>query len=333
MASPIGTATQSGHTPCRALWIERAEHCELKEEQLRQPRDNEVLVRTLYTGISRGTEALVFKGAVPSTEFERMRGPHMEGDFSFPVKYGYSSVGIVEEGPADVVGKTVFCLHPHQNVFITAKDMVTALPEKLPPARAVLAANMETALNIVWDAVIQPGDRVAVFGGGVVGTMVANLSNRIAGTDTVLVDTNPERRHHAEAMGLAFIEAGNLEGEFDVLINASASGEALAQAIHHAGMEARIVEASWYGDKSVTIPLGGSFHSRRLSLVSSQVGSIPKLHSARWTFGRRMAKALELLLDDTLDHLISGETAFADLADEYPRILSSQDTLCHRIHY
>ncbi|UHS59573.1 zinc-binding alcohol dehydrogenase [Agrobacterium vaccinii] len=311
----------------------RPNHCEIRDDSLRQLDDNEVLVRSLYSGISRGTESLVFNGAVPSSEFARMRGPHMEGDFSFPVKYGYSSVGVVEVGPAELIGKVIFCLHPHQDYFITTKDMVTVLPENLPPTRAVLAANMETALNIVWDALIQPGDRVAVFGGGVVGTLIANLISRIAGTEAVMVDSNPQRRTHVEAIGITFAGAGNLVGEFDVLINASASGTALADAIQHAGIEARIVEASWYGDKPVTISLGGAFHSKRLSLISSQVGSIPATRKARWSFARRMAKALDLLHDDRLDNLISGETAFADLAEDYPRILSSQDTLCHRIHY
>ncbi|NTF34380.1 zinc-dependent alcohol dehydrogenase [Rhizobium skierniewicense] len=305
----------------------------MREEILRAAAPHEVLVRTLYSGISRGTESLVLDGRVPQSEFERMRGPHMGGDFPFPVKYGYSCVGLVEMGPPELLGKKVFCLHPHQDVFITTPDMVSPLPERLSPERAVLAANMETALNIVWDALIQPGDRVAVFGGGVVGTLVASLSNKIAGTETVLVDVDPDRRAHVEAMGIRFIEARNLDGEFDVLINASASAAALSDAIQHAGMEARIVEASWYGEKSVTVPLGGAFHSRRLSFISSQVGSIPAFRKARWTFGRRMAKALDLLLDHQLDHLISGETAFTDLADEYPRILSSKHTLCHRIRY
>ncbi len=333
MASSTGTAAQHRQRTSRALWIARANHCELRDDSLRLLGDDEVLVRNLYSGISRGTESLVFNGAVPSSEFARMRGPHMEGDFSFPVKYGYSSVGVIEVGPAELIGKNVFCLHPHQDNFITTKDMVSVLPENLPRARAVLAANMETALNIVWDAFVQPGDRVAVFGGGVVGTLIANLISRIAGTETVLVDSNSERRAHVQAMGISFAEAGKLDGEFDVLINASASGSALADAIQHAGIEARIVEASWYGDKPVTISLGGAFHSKRLSLISSQVGSIPATRKARWSFARRMAKALDLLHDDRLDSLISGETAFADLAEDYPRILSSQDTLCHRIRY
>lgn len=333
MTSADGTQDLSASLTSRALWIEGKGRCGVREGTLRSLAENEVLVRSLYSGISRGTESIIFDGAVPQSEFERMRGPHMSGEFPFPVKYGYSSVGLVEAGSAALIGEIVFCLHPHQDLFVTTKDMVFPLPRHLPPERAVLAANMETALNIVWDALIQPGDRVAVLGGGLVGTLAASLSSRIAGTETLLVDTNAARGGLAYAMQIPFVEAEKLEGEFDVLINASASDTALANAIDHAGMEARVVEASWYGDKTVSVPLGGAFHSKRLSLISSQVGSIPASRSRRWTFGRRLGKALELLKDDRLDHLITGETAFADLADDYPRILSSSNTLCHRIRY
>ncbi|MDQ1195968.1 2-desacetyl-2-hydroxyethyl bacteriochlorophyllide A dehydrogenase [Rhizobium sp. SORGH_AS 787] len=333
MAPTSAEPSNSRNIICRALWVETANRCALRQETLEPVQADQVLVRTLFSGISRGTESLVLAGKVPLSEFDRMRGPHMEGNFSFPVKYGYSTVGKVEDGPNDLIGRTAFCLHPHQDRFVTTRDMVALLPEDLPPERGVLAANMETALNIVWDAMVQPGDRVAVFGAGVVGTLIAGLSRRIAGTETVLVDTNTDRRAHVEAMGISFAEAGTLNGEFDVLINASAAGAALSEAIEHAGTEARIIEASWYGDKNVSIPLGGAFHSKRLQLLSSQVGAVPASRRARWSFGRRMAKALELLEDESLDHLISGETAFADLADDYPRILSSQTTLCHRIRY
>lgn len=316
-----------------ALWFEGPEVCGLRVEPLGFRSEREVTVRTLYSGISRGTEALIFRGQVPESEFERMRGPHMKGSFPFPVKYGYAAVGRIEDGPRELVDRLVFALHPHQDRFILPADQVTPLPETLPPRRAVLAANMETALNVIWDAGIQPGDRVAVFGAGVVGTLVAYLSSRIAGTETLLVDQNPSRRNLATELGLSFSEAGSIDGEFDVLINATASAQALENAIAHAGVEARIVEASWYGDRAVTIPLGGAFHSRRLSLVSSQVGAIPANRRARWTYARRMAKALELLLDTRLDRLISGETAFAELPAAYARILSTQDTLCHRIRY
>lgn len=325
--------TVSDGQAASALWFEAQEICALRTEALGKRSEEEVLVRTLYSGISRGTESLIFRGQVPESEFERMRGPHMEGRFPFPVKYGYAAVGRVEAGPAVLQDKLVFALHPHQDRFIVPAGQVTPLPETLPPRRAILAANMETALNIVWDAGIQPGDRVAVFGAGVVGTLVSYLSSRIVGTQTVLVDRDAKRQALARELEVAFVAADDLDGEFDVLINATASAEALQNAIAHAGIEATIVEASWYGDRPVTIPLGGAFHSRRLQLVSSQVGSIPAKKRARWTYARRLTKALELLLDVRLDRLISGETAFSELPAAYARILSAQDTLCHRIRY
>jgi NADPH:quinone reductase-like Zn-dependent oxidoreductase len=316
-----------------ALWFEAPGACALREEPLFAAGREEVRVRALYSGISRGTESTVFKGLVPESERERMRGPHMGGQFPFPVKYGYAMVGVVEEGPENLSGKTVFALHPHQDLFNVEASAVTPLPLHLPPERAVLTANMETALNIVWDALIQPGDRVAVFGAGVVGTLVAFLSAGIAGTETLLIDRDLERASLAGALGLDFALSDHVSGEFDVLINASGASVALAQAIELAGMEARIVEASWYGERATTVPLGGAFHSRRLSIVSSQVGSIPSHRRARWTYSRRLMKAMDLLQDDRLDALISGETAFDDLQAAYPRILDATNTLCHRVRY
>lgn len=327
------TANKTGAGSARALWFPAAGTCEVRSEALPSPVEGEVLVRMLFSGISRGTENLVFNGRVPLSEFDRMRGPHMGGEFPFPVKYGYSAVGQIEAGCATLLGKSVFCLHPHQDVFTVGEAAVTALPDDLPPARAVLAANMETALNIVWDADILPGDRVAVFGAGVVGALVAYLASRIVGTEVLLVDRNPARQALATRLGLAFAAPDLVSGEFDVAVNASGSAEALARAIELAGQEARIVEASWHGDRAVSLPLGGAFHARRLSIVSSQVGSVPPSRRARWTYARRLAKALDLLRDDRLDALISGETRFAELESAYPAILADPQTLCHRIRY
>ncbi len=327
------TASKTGGGSARALWLPSPGTCEIRDEALPQPAEGQVLVRMLFSGVSRGTENLVFNGRVPTSEFERMRGPHMGGEFPFPVKYGYSAVGRIEAGHASLLGRTVFCLHPHQDVFAVGEAAVTVLPDGLPPARAVLTANMETALNIVWDADILPGDRVAVFGAGVVGALVAYLASRIAGTEVLLIDRNPARRALAASLGLDFASGDEVTGEFDVTVNASGSAEALARAIELAGQEARVVEASWHGDRPVSLPLGGAFHARRLTIVSSQVGSVPPSRRARWTYARRLAKALDLLRDDRLDALISGETRFADLKKAYPAILADPETLCHRIHY
>ncbi len=314
-----------------ALWITGPKKCVLRQEEL-SVGDGLIDVETLYSGISRGTEALVFAGSVPEAEYERMRCPHQAGDFPFPGKYGYAAVGRILSG--DRKGELVFALHPHQDRFALPSGELHALPAGLLPQRAVLAANMETALNIVWDSKAGPGDRVAVIGAGVVGALTAWLVARLPGAQSTLVDINPARRAIAEALGVAFAEPDRAPVDCDVVIHASASAAGLQTALDSAGPQARIVEASWYGDRSVEIALGGRFHSHRLQLISSQVGSIPSDRAARWTYARRLGAALQLLAsDDALDMLISGETPFEALDRDYPTILDNPETLCHRIRY
>lgn len=259
----------STRTTATALWIESPGTAAHRREPLPVRSDSEIIVATLYSGISRGTERLVFEGKVPESEYERMRGPNMSGSFPGPVCYGYMTVGRVEAGPDPLEGRHVYCLHPHQDIFVVRADDVVPLPSGLPPGRAILGANMETALNITWDARLAPGDRVAVIGAGVVGALAASLAARIPGTDVTLVDTNHSRAALAEALGLAFASPASAPAECDVAINTSASDAGLATAIRCAGDEARVVEASWYGARPATIPLGGAFHSRRLAITAS----------------------------------------------------------------
>jgi threonine dehydrogenase-like Zn-dependent dehydrogenase len=289
------------------------------------------LVEMLYSGISRGTERLVFEGRVPESEHTRMRGPAQEGDFPFPVKYGYCAVGRVLEGP--LAGRTVFALHPHQSRFRLPAAALTPLPKGLPPARAVLTANMETALNILWDSGAGAGDRIAVIGAGVVGALTGYLAARLPGADVTLVDVNPQRADIAQALGCHFAQPENAPKDCDVIVHLSATPQGLALAMECAGQEATIVEGSWHGAGATPLPLGGAFHSRRLRLVSSQVGSLPPARAPRWNYARRMAKALELLADPALDALVTGETLFTDLPMRYGAILSDPGTLCHRIRY
>lgn len=317
----------------RALWFEAAGRCGLREEKLPPAAPGEITARSLFSGISRGTESVVFTGRVPESEYERMQGPHQGGRLPFPVKYGYALVGEVEEGPQSLIGSTVFCLYPHQDRFRLPASDVHLVPAGVPAFRAVLAANMETALNIIWDAEVLPGDRVAVFGAGVVGLLTAYIAAGIAGTDVVVCDTIPARAVQAQAVGLRFSLPDDVPDDCDVLINASAAPEALETALGRAGPEARIVEASWYGEKRASIPLGGAFHARRLSIVGSQVGTVPAGRRARWSPSRRLGKALELLADARLEILISGETPFNDIVQAYPDIITSPETLCHRIRY
>lgn len=278
----------------------------------------------------------MFHGNVPASEFERMRGPHQEGSLALPVKYGYCLVGEVVDG--EQPGRTVFCLHPHQSWVCVDAEAVTELPDGLPPARAVLAANMETALNATWDGRVGPGDRVVVVGGGVVGCLVAHLCAKIPGTRVQLVDVDGSRGGVASALGVAFAQPEGVWTEADVVFHASASSAGLQTAIDAAGSAARIVELSWYGDRDVVLRLGSRFHPERLQIVSSQVGTIPPDRAPRWTYGRRLAVALELLREDALDVLISGESAFDELPSVMSRILApaserSEPVLCHRICY
>jgi hypothetical protein len=331
-ASELPREAIDNQTAARALWLTGPGACALRSEELSVP-PGDVLVETLFSGISRGTEAIVAAGRVPEDERERMRCPMQEGTFPFPVKYGYAAVGRVIGGSSGLQGRTVFCLHPHQDVFAVPLAMAVPLPEGVPPGRAVLAANMETALNIVWDAAIAPGDRVAVVGAGVVGALCGFLAACMPATEVTLVDVNPARRTLADRLGCDFAAPGAAPHGCDVVIHASGSEAGLATALDAAGTEARVVEASWYGDAAMAVRLGGAFHALRLSIVSSQVGAVPPGRRARWTPRRRLEAALSLLADERLDALVSGETAFGDLHLAYHAVLADPATLCHRIVY
>ena len=317
----------------RAFWTLGPGVGELREEVLRQPAAGEVLVEALYSGISRGTESLVFAGRVPPSEYERMRAPHQAGAFPFPIKYGYQSVGRVVDGPSEWVGRTIFCLYPHQSRYVVPAGDVIALPDGLPPARAVLAANLETAINGLWDATPRVGDRISVVGAGVVGSLVAYLAARVIGCQVQLIDVDPARAQLASALGVPFALPEAAHAEADLVLHASGAPEGLVHALSLAGQEATIVELSWYGDRAVTLPLGGPFHARRLTLRSSQVGSVAKGQRARWTFRRRLGLALSLLADPALDALIDGESAFEALPDVLPRLAKPGSALCHRLRY
>jgi threonine dehydrogenase-like Zn-dependent dehydrogenase len=291
-------------------------------------------VRALFGAISRGTESLVFEGRVPESEFRRMRAPHMGGGFPFPVKYGYSVVGVVELGDPGLIGRTVFVLHPHQTHFTAPARDAILLPDGLPPRRLVLAANMETALNGVWDGGPGPADRIAVVGCGVLGALVAFLCGRIACTDVTIVDTNPARAETASRLGVAFADPRAVPSDCDLVFHASGTEAGLASALGCAGEEATIIDLSWYGAGRIAVPLGGAFHSRRLRLVSSQVGQVAASRRPRWTRERRLASALGLLSDARLDALIEPAVPFRDLPQQLPDILrANSGVLCQLIEH
>ena len=317
-----------------ALWYVGAGCAEIRAEILAAAGPGEVELRALYGGISRGTERLVFTGRVPQSEYARMRAPFMGGSFPFPVKYGYATVGRIAAGPAALVGRLAFALHPHQTRFVVPADRVALLPENLPASRAVLAANMETALNAIWDAAPGPADRIAVVGAGVVGALCAWLAGKLPGAQVTLVDIEPRRAAIAAALGVGFALPDAEAGECDLVIHASATAAGLATALRLAGEEASVVELSWYGAGEVAAPLGEAFHSRRLRLISSQVGQVASSRRPRWSHARRMDAAVRLLADPALDCLISPAVDFHDLPARLPKILTeSRDVLYQLVRY
>jgi 2-desacetyl-2-hydroxyethyl bacteriochlorophyllide A dehydrogenase len=321
-------------TDARAVWTTGPEQGALRRQPLPAPGPGDVRVETLWSGISRGTESLVWTGRVPESQYAAMRAPFQEGDFPFPVKYGYAAVGRVVDGPEDVRGRCVFCLHPHQDTFVVPADRVAPLPDGLPPARAVLAANMETAVNALWDAGPRVGDRIVVIGAGTVGCLVARLAAGIPGTDVTLVDVDPDRRTIAEALGCYFAAPADAPGEADLVIHASGHPDGLTTALRLAGIEATVVEMSWYGDRPVPVPLGEAFHSRRLTLLSSQVGMVSPARRARRGYAERMATALALLADPVFDRLITGESPFDTLPETMAALAADgRGVLTHRISY
>lgn len=318
----------------RAFWSHPPGRGEIRSAELPTPAAGEVLVRTLFSGISRGTETLVWRGGVPVSQYEAMRAPFQEGDFPGPVKYGYLNVGVVEEGPAELRGRTVFCLYPHQSRYVVPAAAVTPVPASVPAGRAVLAGTVETAVNAAWDAAPLLGDRIAVVGAGMVGCCVAKVLAGFPAVRVQLVDTNPARAAVAAALGVDFAAPGQAMGECDLVIHASATEAGLNRSLELLVVEGVVIELSWYGDRRVALPLGEAFHSRRLVVRGSQVGTVAPARRGRRTHADRMALAMELLADPAYDVLITGDCDFDELPAVLPRLAGGElPALCHRVVY
>jgi threonine dehydrogenase-like Zn-dependent dehydrogenase len=318
----------------RAFWVRSPGVGEIRSAILTEPGPDEVLVRTLYSGISKGTESLVFRGEVPMGQYDIMRAPYQEGEFPGPVKYGYLNVGVVELGPAMLVGQTVFCLYPHQTAYVVPATAVMAVPDGVPPARAVLAGTVETAVNALWDAAPLVGDRVTVMGAGMVGCCVARVLAHFPGVTVQLVDVDADRAVVAAALGVEFAKPAEAIGEQDIVVHASATAEGLARSLDLLTSEGTVIELSWYGDREVGVPLGGHFHSGRLTIRGSQVGTISPARRAKRTFADRLTLALDLLRDPAFDALCTGESPFEQLPNTLAAIAAgSSPALCHVITY
>jgi hypothetical protein len=324
----------AGDEVARALWYVGPGRAEIREERLGALAAGHVRVRATHGAISRGTEALIAAGRVSPGEYDRMRAPFMAGSFPFPVKYGYATVGTVEAGPQALIGRDVFALFPHQTRFDLPADAVVPLPSNVPPQRAVLAANMETALNATWDAAPGPSGRIAVVGAGVVGALTGFLCAQVEGAEVTLVDVDASRAAPARALGLRFDTRDAAPHDCNFVFHASASGEGLATALDIAGDEATIVELSWYGAGTVAVPLGGAFHSRRLKLIASQVGKVAPSRRATFTHRQRLEAAIKLTADTRLDALLAPAVAFGELPARLPDILKPKSgVLCQLIRY
>ena len=318
-----------------ALWHVAPGQATLRSTALPPLAPGWVTVQTLHSAISRGTEALVLAGRVPPALHAEMRAPFQEGDFSFPVKYGYAATGRIIEGPPERLGETVFCLHPHQDCFQVPGEAALRLPANVPPARAVLAANLETALNACWDATPRIGDAIAIVGGGLVGLLLARLIQGIPAVRLTVIEPDPAKRAIATALGLETQPGGQgLPDDHTLVFHTSATADGLALALDLAAPEAEIIELSWYGDHPPTVPLGGRFHARRLRLICSQVGQVASARRSRYTCRQRLALALALLADPAWDHLITSHCAFADLPTLLPALArDGSATVCHRVDY
>ena len=321
-------------TKARAFWLREPGAGEIRPLELPTPGPDDVLVRTLRSGVSRGTESLVFAGRVPASQYDVMRAPFQDGAFPGPVKYGYLNVGVVEDGPAGLAGRTVFCLHPHQTAYVVPASAVSVVPPGVPPARAVLTGIVETAVNALWDAAPLLGDRVAVVGAGAVGCSVARLLARIPGVAVTLVDVDPARADVASALGVDFALPGQAVGGRDLVVHTSATSAGLQQSLELLATEGTVLELSWYGDDETALRLGGSFHSGRLAIRASQVGMIAPSRRGRRTTSDRLALALHLLEDPAFDALLTGESPFEELPDVMARLARGDlPGLCHTLTY
>lgn len=318
----------------RAFWLRQPGVGEIRPAEVRDPGPGEVLVRTMRSAISRGTELVVFRGGVPVEQHAVMRAPFQAGDFPGPVKYGYLNVGRVEQGAPDLLGRTVFCLYPHQTSYVVPHDAVVVVPEGVPPDRAVLAGTVETAINALWDGAPLIGDRIAVVGAGMVGLCVARLLVGIPGAEVTVVDIDPGRDVVAAAIGAGFALPADARGGCDLVVHASSSSTGLQLSLDLLATEGTVLDLSWYGDTEVTLRLGGAFHSGRLAIRASQVGTLSPARAGRRSATDRLELALTLLQDPAFDALISGSSPFDELPDVMRGLADGTlAALCHTITY
>ncbi len=307
---------------------------EIRPVSLPDPAPDDVVVKTLHSAVSRGTETLVFRGGVPASQYAAMRAPFQDGDFPGPLKYGYLNVGVVERGPAQLQGRTVFCLYPHQTRYVVPASSVVVVPDDVPPARAVLAGTLETAVNALWDAAPLVGDRITVVGAGMVGCCVARLLAGYPGADVTLVDVDADRAKIAAALGVDFALPSDAAGGRDLVVHTSATSAGLQQSLDLLGPRGHGHRPQLVRRSRRHAVAGGAFHSSRLSIRASQVGDVAPARRATRTTSDRLALALDLLRDPAFDALLTGSSRFEELPDVMARLAAGTlPALCHSITY
>jgi len=301
-----------------ALWHLSPQESLIRTQPVPSIGDGQCRIEASYSLISSGTETLVASGQVPAELHHSMQVPYMDGDFSLPVKYGYSLVGKVVEGSQSLLGKYVHLLHPHQSDCVVNEKDVTVIPKGIPPERAVLASNLETALNAIWDSGLSAGDRVLVVGMGLVGSLVAHFSRQFPATQVQVAENNSVRQTLVNKQGFQLHNPPDTP--FDVAFHTSGSSTGLQTCIDAVGNEGKVTELSWYGIRSAEIKLGGSFHQQRKQIISSQVSQLPPHQQARWDYRRRKQTVLELLQDNRWDQFLTATVDFADTPQLFDKL-------------
>lgn len=317
----------------KSLWFKNQFHAVMETEMLPvlppNKKKNSCLIKTLFTAISPGTEYLVYSGGVPKKLYVEMRCPYMGGDFSFPIKYGYSLVGQVLDGPTSLKGKLIHTLHPHQDYARISAEDVYVIPDGISPQRATLASNMETALNAIWDSGVNIGDKVLIVGFGIIGSLIARILSFIPQVEVDVLDVQPAKITLIEQLGFSIYKEEK-EKKYDLAFHTSGSGPGLQTSINNVGLEGKIIETSWYGDKEVNLCLGETFHSQRKLIISSQVSHLPACKSARWDYKRRKEVVFQLLLHPEFDAHITHTIAFHNL----PKLFQSlKKNRCQELSY
>ena len=316
-----------------SLWLENKNKPKIKKKLLRPSnKPNTLIIKTLYSGISKGTEKLVSSGFVGKDQYKIMKSPFQEGTFSFPIKYGYINVGKVINGPKKLLHKNTFALYPHQDLFEINSKEVQILNESNNPKKYLLTANMETAINIFWDTQASNKDKIVIVGMGSVGILTAYYFKLQNYKNVFICDSNLKKKKFATLLGLNFKDFKSIK-DIDVVINTTSNYQIINKSFNKLNLEGKIVEASWYGNKKGIINLGGNFHSKRLKLISTQVSNIPKYLSNKHNYKSRLKLAIKALSSNKLLKLVNTESHFNNLEEDYVSIINNPDSIMHAIKY